>query len=218
MMTMVKKMALLIILGLVSGIGIIIISDYWVSMQTKARTYTYDAIDKLPNKDVALVLGTSPRTRNNLVNLYFHYRMQAAEYLYKQGKIKHFILSGDNRTRAYNEPNEMRKALIKKGIPESAITLDYAGFRTLDSVVRAKKIFSQDDLIVVSQAFHNQRAIFIADHYQINLVGFNAQDVSSVIAVRVGLREYLARFKAILDIYILHTAPKFLGEKVEIKL
>lgn len=216
MMTMVKKMALLIVLGLVSGIGIVILSDYWVSVQTKERTY--HSIDELPNKDVALVLGTSPRTRNNLVNLYFHYRMQAAEYLYKQGKIKHLILSGDNRTRAYNEPNEMRKALIKKGIPESAMTLDYAGFRTLDSVIRAKEIFSQKDLIVVSQAFHNQRAIFIADHYQINLIGFNAQDVSSVISIKVGLREYLARFKAILDIYILHTPPKFLGEKVEIKL
>ena len=190
---------------------------FWVEQQTKLRVYS--DVNAIPAKSVALVLGTSKYTRNGLVNLYFKYRIEATVALFKAKKIRHIIVSGDNNTKAYNEPINMYNALIKKGIPSKAISLDYAGFRTLDSVIRVKEIFSQDDIIIISQAFHNKRAIFISDFYHINAIGFNAQDVPfPATRLRMQLREYLARCKAVLDLYILNTQPKFLGEKVHIPL
>ncbi|MCP4700630.1 MAG: hypothetical protein GY862_27820 [Gammaproteobacteria bacterium] len=190
--------------------------DYWIERQTRGRLYS--DVNTIPAKNVALVLGTSRRLRNGQSNRYFEYRMNAAAQLYKAGKIKHIIASGDNRKKSYNEPTDMLKALIKRGIPKTAITLDYAGFRTLDSVVRCREIFSQDDIIVVSQAFHNQRALFISEHHGIKAIAFNAEDVPAMEDLKTRLREYLARFKAVLDLYVLKTKPKFLGEKVDIRL
>ena len=138
--------------------------------------------------------------------------------LYKAGKIKHIIASGDNRTKYHNEPMDMKKSLMARGVPKEAITLDYAGFRTLDSVVRCQKIFSQNDIIIVSQAFHNQRALFIADFYDIKAIGFNARYVPLRNDIKTPIREYLARIKAVLDLYVLKTQPKFLGKKVEVVL
>jgi SanA protein len=112
----------------------------------------------------------------------------------------------------------MKKALIEKGIPDSAITLDYAGFRTLDSVVRCKWVFGQDDVIIVSQEFQNERALFIAEHFGINAVAFNAQDVPSRYSIRTSIREYFARVKAVMDIYVLRTQPKFPGPKEYLKI
>ena len=193
---------------------IILASNLWVEYQTKDRLYS--DVNAIPAKRVALVLGTSKRLRYRRINRYFKYRIDAVVKLYKAGKIKHIIASGDNRTIYHNEPVDMQKSLMEQGIPKEAITLDYAGFRTLDSVVRCKEIFSQDDIIIVSQAFHNKRAIFISDYYGIKAIGFNARDLSFSEGKKVVLREYFARFKAVLDLYILKTQPKFLGEKVEI--
>jgi SanA protein len=193
---------------------IIIGCHFWVTFQTQNRLYS--DIDAIPAKKVALLLGTVRRLRHGRINRYFKYRIDAAVQLYKAGKIKHIIASGDNRSRFYNEPLEMKKSLMEHGIPKQAITLDYAGFRTLDSVVRCKKVFLQDDIIIVSQAFHNQRAIFIGDFYDIQAIGFNAKDVPFMVDQKTPIREYLARFKAFLDLYFLKTQPKFLGEKVEI--
>gem|GEM_PF-4345032 len=101
--------------------------------------------------------------------------MQTAAELYKQGKIVHFIVSGDNRTRYYNEPLEMQKALVKLGVPIAAITLDYAGLRTLDSIVRCKEIFGQDNITIITQPFHSYRALFISDYYDVNAVALVAR-------------------------------------------
>ncbi|OQW95509.1 MAG: hypothetical protein BWK79_02250 [Beggiatoa sp. IS2] len=192
-------------------------SNLWVEWQTYARLY--DEIDTIPAKKVALLLGTSKRLSDGRINLYFQYRIEAAVALYQAGKIRHIIASGDNRLKSYNEPIAMQKALIERGIPKEAITLDYAGFRTLDSIVRVKEIFSQNDIIIVSQAFHNERALFISDFYGIQAIGFNAQDVlAREWQLKMQLREYFACFKAVLDLYILRTQPRFLGEKVEISL
>lgn len=192
-------------------------SNVWVEYQTHARLY--DEIDAIPPKKVALLLGTSKRLGDGRTNLYFQYRIEAASALYQAGKIRHIIASGDNRLKSYNEPIDMQKALVERGIPKEAITLDYAGFRTLDSIVRVKEIFSQDDIIIISQAFHNERALFISDFYGIHAIGFNAQDVLvREWQLKMRLREYLACFKAVLDLYILRTQPRFLGEKVNIPL
>lgn len=208
--SIIKWLLLLIILLTM----IILASNLWVEYQTKDRLYS--DVDTIPAKNVALLLGTSKRLRYRRINRYFKYRIDAVVKLYKAGKIKHIIASGDNRTIYHNEPVDMQKSLMEQGIPKDAITLDYAGFRTLDSIVRCKEIFSQDDIIIVSQAFHNKRAIFISDYYGIKAIGFNARDLRFSEGKKVVLREYFARFKAVLDLYVLKTKPKFLGEKVEI--
>ncbi|WP_062147927.1 SanA/YdcF family protein [Beggiatoa leptomitoformis] len=189
---------------------------YWVSLQTQDRVYS--DIQTVPTKSLALLLGTSKYVANGRTNLYFRYRIEATAQLYHAGKIRHIIVSGDNRKASYNEPLDMQKALLEAGIPVQAITLDYAGFRTLDSVVRAHEVFSQNDFIIVSQAFHNQRALFISDFYGIQAIGFNAKDVPLSLDPKTPVREYLARFKAVLDLYILNTQPRFLGDKIHIAL
>ena len=139
--------------------------------------------------------------------------MSAAARLYALGKVGHIIVSGDNRTKFYNEPMEMKKALIKLGVPESAITLDYAGLRTLDSVVRSKEIFGQDHITIITQPFHSYRALFISKYYNIDAVALVALEPVDEPAVSVYVREYFARAKAILDLYVLKTGPRHLGEK-----
>ncbi|MCK5876847.1 MAG: YdcF family protein [Candidatus Marithrix sp.] len=193
----------------------IVSSNLWIEFQAQDRIYSN--IDEVPTKKIALLLGTVKNLRYGNINSYFKYRIDAAVQLYKAGKIKHILASGSNHTSYYNEPIDMQKALIERGVPAHAITLDYAGFRTLDSVIRCKEIFSQqDDIVIVSQAFHNKRAIFISDFYNIKAIGFNAKDVPFRNDMKTPIREYLARLKAVLDLYFLKTQPKFLGEKVKI--
>ena len=179
-----------------------------------AQPYISSTMDDLPAQKVGLMLGTSPRLSGGRPNLYFTYRVQAATDLYEQGKIEYILVSGDNRKKEYNEPRAMRDALIKKGISEDHIILDYAGFRTFDSMIREEKVFGQDSFIVISQPFHNERAVFIARKSGIEAYGFNARDVDVAAGFKTKLREVGARVKMILDIYVLHTEPKFLGDPV----
>ncbi len=190
--------------------------NFWIKQSTENQVF--DTLSELPENDVALVLGTSKFTRYGYQNPYFYYRIQAAAALFKAGKVRHFILSGDNSIKEYNEPRQMKKALIKKGVPESAITLDYAGFRTLDSVVRSKEVFNQQRITIISQKFHNHRALFIANHRGINAVAYNAEDIGVQLGLKTRIREYLARCKAVLDITILNKQPRFLGKKEIIKI
>lgn len=194
----------------------ILFSNLW--MQRNAATRLYSDIERLPERPLALVLGTRKLMRNGYPNPYFDYRMDAAAALYQHGKVRHLLLSGANPRADYNEPDDMRAALLKRGVPAAALSLDYAGLRTLDSVVRARQVFSQDDFIIVSQRFHNERALFICDYYGIQALGFNAQDVPVARSLRVTLRENLARVKALLDLYVLKTQPRFLGKKVDLPL
>jgi len=170
-------------------------------------------IDDLPEVETALLLGTSRYSAAGGVNLFFKYRMEAAYELYKAKKVKHFLVSGDNSEFSYNEPREMRRYLIEMGIPDSIITLDYAGFRTLDSVVRAKKIFGLKKTIIISQKFHLQRAVFISNHFGLLSYGFVAKDVPNQYSVKTYVREVFAKTKAILNIYILQQEPKYLGKE-----
>ncbi len=194
--------------GLIMGLLLLLVCDVWIERQTQARLYTH--IENIPEKSLGIVLGTIKSTPYGM-NSFFIKRMNATAALYQAGKIRHVLVSGDNHREGYNEPEDMREALIQRGIPSSAISLDYAGFRTLDSIVRAQKVFMQDDFIVISQRFHNARALFIADAYEIKAIAFNAADVPGAFGLKVRLREVLARFKAVLDVYLLHTHPHFLG-------
>lgn len=212
----ITKVLLLTILLLFSLLLVSVVGcNLWIELQTQDRLYS--DVNTIPAQKIALLLGTVKRLRHGDINSYFQYRIDAAVKLYKAGKVNHILASGSNHTSYYNEPIDMQKALIKNGIPAHAITLDYAGFRTLDSVVRCKEIFSQEtDIIIVSQPFHIKRALFISDFYNIQAIGFNAKDVPLRNDIKTPIREYLARFKAVLDLYVLKTQPKYLGKKVKI--
>ncbi len=161
----------------------------------------------------ALLLGTGKTLSNGQPNAYFYNRIQAAADLYKSGKVKYIIVSGDNSQKNYNEPEDMQMALIEYGVPKDNIFLDFAGFRTLDSVVRAKEIFGQNQLIIVSQKFHNERAVFLAKQNGMQAFGYSAPDVNKYAGLKTNLREYLAKAKAYLDL-LLGVEPKFGGDKV----
>lgn len=180
-----------------------------------AENLTFSNTSDIKKNRVGLVLGTSKYYKGGGLNLYFQYRIDAAVTLFNADKIDYILVSGDNGSMSYNEPITIKKELIKRGIPEEAIFLDYAGFRTLDSVVRAKEVFGQDEITVISQQFHNERAIYIAQNHGINAIGFNAKDLEGTNGLRVKLREYLARTKAFLDI-LFGVEPKFYGERIEI--
>lgn len=190
---------------------LLLVGNWWVVDSTEGDIFS--DYENLPVNPVGLVLGTSSRLSNGMPNPYFDNRMRAAAELYKLGKVGHIIVSGDNRTKFYNEPMEMKKALVKLGVPDFVITLDYAGLRTLDSVVRSKEIFGQDHITIITQPFHSYRAIFISHYFDINAVALVASEPQFEPTVKVYVREYFARAKAILDLYVLKTAPRHLGEK-----
>ena len=181
-----------------------------------ADDYVYDFKKDIPKNSIGLVLGTSKYAYNRGLNPYFKHRMVAATRLYHAGKVKHLVVSGDNHKHGYNEPQQMKDYLISLGVKAEHITMDYAGFRTLDSMVRIKEIFGQTSVTVISQKFHNERAIYLARKNGIKAVGYNAK--TPWFSRRMRLREYLAKFKAVLDINLLKTKPKFLGKKIEIAL
>ena len=186
---------------------------YIIEYKTKSKVYS--SVNSIPKNKVGVVLGTSKKLSNGNINLYFKYRIEATVELFKKGKIKYVLVSGDNSTKAYDEPTDFKNELIKRGIPANKIYLDYAGFRTLDSVVRAYKIFGQQSFTVISQEFHNKRAVYIASLNNLNVVGYNAKGVSKKYGIKVYLREYLARTKVFVDV-LFHVQPKFLGEKITI--
>ncbi|HKV38192.1 MAG TPA: ElyC/SanA/YdcF family protein, partial [Blastocatellia bacterium] len=161
---------------------------------------------KLPPNDVGLVLGSSPFVVGG-VSPHFKGRTEAAAYLYRLGKVKHLLLSGDNHIAGYDEPGDMRAALLSMGVPDSAMTLDYAGFRTLDSVVRAKQVFGLDKLTIVTDDFHAPRAVFLARCYGMDAVAFCSARVPFRYSVETRFREVGARVKAVLDVFVLNKQP-----------
>lgn len=191
----------------------IFLADFWVKKSTNASLFT--SLDAIPKNKVGLLLGTGKFLKNGNINLYYTYRINAAEKLFNSGKIEYLLISGDNGRLEYDEPTTMKEDLMARGIPENKIYLDFAGFRTLDSVVRAKAIFGQKELTIISQPFHNERAVFIARQKGIESVGFNAKDVSARFGWKVMLREKLARVKMLLDIMV-GKQPKFYGEEIHI--
>jgi len=213
MKKIIKRIFILGFIAIVIVLLSVWVCNRWVITSTKKQTYSN--IDSIPFRSVGLVLGTNEMWHGG-ENPFFENRIEAAAALYKAGKIKYIIVSGDNHVKNYDEPVNMKNALIRLGIPASAIFLDYAGFRTFDSVVRCREVFGQDTITIISQEFHNERAIFIANYFKMNAIGFNAQNAPGSFSFDSTIREYLARCKAILDLYILHTQPKFLGPKVKL--
>lgn len=210
LITGLKVLSILAVLCLVY----IFVCDVVVERATKK--YLYDDAAEIPKQKVGLLLGTSKYLRNGNINLYYQYRIEAAIELYHAGKVDFILVSGDNATMSYNEPVTIKNDLVAGGIPENKIYLDYAGFRTLDSVVRCKLVFGQDSIIVISQPFHNKRAIYIARAKGIEATGYNARKVSAYYGFKTQVREKLARAKMMLDLAT-GKQPKFLGKKIEIR-
>jgi len=198
---MVKKVTRGLIYAVCLVALVIVASNIWVVWSTSDKVYSDYRL--LPDNAVALVLGTSNKLTDGSPNPYFENRIKTAASLYKEGKVTHFLLSGDNRSKYYNEPMEMKKALVKQGVPDSVITLDYAGLRTLDSIVRSKEIFGQDKITIITQPFHCNRALFISRFYHIDAVAIQAVEPSPEAMIKVYVREYFARTKAIIDLYVL---------------
>lgn len=196
------------------AVGVVAGCNLWVRLESGSRVF--ERVEAIPKTRVGLVLGTSKRGPHGYSNPYFDNRVDAAAELFHAGKVKALLVSGDNRTRDYNEPEDLRDALVERGVPRDAIVLDYAGLRTLDSVVRAKEVFGLDELTVISQDFHIRRAIWIARRYGINAVGFPARDVPRRWSAKTRIREIAARVKVVLDIYVLRTQPRHLGDRIEI--
>jgi len=184
--------------------------NVWVESYT--RPWLFSDLEQVPHNRVGLVLGTSPTTVTGSSNPYFVGRIQAAARLYQAGKVDYLLVSGDNMTPYYDEPSAMRAALIAQGVPKERIYRDYAGFRTLDSVVRAREVFGLQRFTVISQQFHTQRAVFIARQRGLEAIGFNAPKVQSS---NTRLRESLARVQMILDL-LLSRQPRHLGEPIRI--
>lgn len=172
----------------------------------------------MPQRDVAVVLGTSPRTASGRPNLHFVNRIDAAARLYHAGKVRHLLVSGDNGRKDYDEPSAMKHALIARGVPAAAITCDFAGFRTLDSVVRAKNVFGLRSCTIVSQRYHNSRALEIARAHGLDAVAFCAPDVPRSHSLKTELREIAARGVILLQLYALHSQPRFSGPAEPIRL
>ena len=177
----------------------------------------YGSIEEVPERKIGLVLGCSKYLSNGRKNLYFQQRIDAAKELYFSDKVKFLLVSGDNSTKYYDEPTTMRKDLIALGVPGNKIYCDYAGLSTLDSVVRTKEVFKENQFIVISQGFHVRRAIYLGLAHDIDLIGYAPQGVSGLGSLKTELRECLARGKALLDVKFLNRQPKFLGEPVIIK-
>ncbi|WP_407333056.1 vancomycin high temperature exclusion protein [Enterovibrio sp. 27052020O] len=205
-----RKASIAVFILLIISLLSIAAMDLWVSYQAKDRIYA--SIDDTPSRHIGLVLGTSKYIGKTL-NPFYTYRIEAAQRLYLNDKVDVLLLSGDNAHRSYNEPWTMKRDMLKAGIPDDRIFLDYAGFRTLDSIVRAKKVFDADEFTLVTQAFHCERALFIADFYEIDAICLAVPSPKGLAGLKIRAREILARVKAVLDIYILNEQPKFLGPK-----
>lgn len=176
----------------------------------------YSNPTEIPHRRVGLVLGCSRRLGDGSPNPFFDSRIQAATELFRAGKVDYFLVSGDNHTRGYDEATDMRNGLLEEAIPASRIYSDCAGFRTLDSIVRARDVFGLQEITVISQEFHNERALFLAAHQGVDAIGYNAQNVDLDDFSGAHKRDKLAKIKAILDVYLLRTRPHFLGPRVTI--
>ncbi|KAA9001045.1 outer membrane permeability protein SanA [Affinibrenneria salicis] len=205
-----------LIFSLLIAVGALVLSaialDRWIGWKTAPDVY--DDLQALPHRQVGVVLGTAKYLRTGVINQYYLYRIQGALNAYNSGKVNYLLLSGDNALQSYNEPMTMRRDLIGAGVPPGDIVLDYAGFRTLDSIVRTRKVFDTNDFTIITQRFHCERALFIAQHLGIQAQCYAVPAPKNMLTVR--LREIAARIGALNDLYLLKREPRFLGPLIPI--
>lgn len=198
--------------GTLAGLLVWGIADVGIRIASSGRLYDKTTIEQVPDARAAVVLGCVRILKDGSRNRFYGYRIRAAAELYKAGKVKAIIVSGDNHVKGYDEPSDMKEDLVAAGIPAEKVVCDYAGFRTLDSVVRAKEVFGAERFIVVSQPFHVRRALFLALGFGCDAYGYAAEDVRGINSVMTLLREQLAKIAALMDV-VIRRQPKFLGSK-----
>jgi len=191
------------------GLGVMVAADQVCRNAAAGRIFR--SVQAVPANEIGLVLGTGKTTPKGNPNLHFTQRINAAVALYRSGKVRHLLVSGDNHVVGYDEPTDMLNALVAAGVPTNAITCDFAGFRTLDSVVRASTVFGLRKFTIVTEGFHCPRALWIARQHGLDAVAFAAPDLSVRWTLRVRIRESLARVLCGLDLYVLNRGPKFPG-------
>lgn len=198
---------------------VLLIAVSWFSIswcdqkiQDVAQNKLYSDTSFVPHRHVGLLLGTAKYLSTGEINLYYSLRIEAAHELIQASKIDYLIISGDNGQSNYNEPRMMKDDLIELGVDSNRVFLDYAGFRTFDSMVRVKEVFGQDSVTLISQQFHNERAIYIANRIGVYAIGYNAKEVGWRSGVKTRFREKLARVKVFVD-FLIGTEPKFLGQR-----
>jgi len=207
---------------LLAGAALVVVAGFaglliaWFVVETTASGHVHFTTAELAPAEAGLVLGTSPWLRNGRRNPYFDHRIAAAKALYVAGKAPFLVVSG-NRSLPYDEPTEMRDALVAAGVPENKIYRDYAGYRTLDSVVRAKQVFGLDRVVVVSQRSHVARALFIARWHGLDFEGYAAPGVRFPRGLKTDVREVFARALAMVDA-VVGRAPKVEGGQVKLGL
>ena len=195
-------------LGILAAVLAMAAADCRVESCAAGRVFT--SVEDVPAREFGLLLGTTRLVKGKYRNDYFYKRIRAAADLYRAGKIRKIIVSGDNSRTDYNETGDMKRELVAEGVAPDDVLMDYAGFRTLDSVVRARNLYGANELTVISQEFHVERAVYLADRHGIDAVGFAAEDtVVQSARVRLAVRESLARVLAVVDAEILHRKPHF---------
>ena len=213
-MKMVRKIILWTVsIFIIMCVGIMLICNLLVVNNATGKAFT--EIDSIKHNKVGLLLGTTPQARiGRITNYFFIYRIDAAEQLYKAGKIEQILISGDEHSLdGINEPECMRDSLVARGVPASAIILDGKGYRTICSVVNANKVYGLKSFTIISQKFHNERAIYQAEHLGLdveNIQAYNAKDPKSRRAYLTTIREYFARVKMFLDL-LMQMVLKFLN-------
>lgn len=181
----------------VAGVAVVGGTAGFVKLTARPHTYTVASVPEAP---VALVLGAQIYP-DGTPSPYLKGRLDTAKRLYDAGKVQAILVSGDNGDDHYNEPDGMRRYLIRKGVPASQVIADYAGFDTYDSCVRAKRVFGVDELIVVTQGYHLPRALTTC-----RLVGLTARGVGDYTTDygpvwRYGqFRELGANLKMVIDV------------------
>ena len=183
-------------------IGLSVVVGCQITVTSAAKGRMYSDVDAIPHREVGLLLGTSPKGRSGRPNQFFHRRIDAAVALYDAGKIDRIIISGAKHSEEYDEPEAMRAELLRCGVPDSILTLDGEGFRTINSVVRAKEVFGTDSLTIISQRFHNERTLFLAKHLGTDAIAYNAANTSSrKWKLMMMGRECFARVKAVYEMF-----------------
>lgn len=192
-----------------SGCGIaliiLLLLGCYLTVSWNASARTYDKVSEIPHNKYGLLLATSPITAQGKHNFYFENRIKATDELFKAGKIDFIIASGGDYTKLHkfgcDEPEAIRDSLVARGIPENRIVLDYDGTRTLNSIKNAKQVYGLDSVTLISQKYHNERAIYLSDKNGIDAIGYNAAP-SHIRKTRIKntIREIFARPKMFLDL------------------
>lgn len=203
MISLKKKICYSVLLCILVVFVILLICNTVVVSNAKGKIY--DSVNDIPVTEVGLLLGTTPQTRTGKYSMFFEYRIDATVTLYKAGKVKNIVISGDdNSLDGVNEPLAMRDSLVARGVPASVILLDGKGYRTLDSVVRLQKVYGVSSCTIISQRFHNERALYIAQNWgnlrYTSVIAYNAKDPTTALSIVTYIREYFARVKMFIDI------------------